>query len=123
MANACIDTTVNKSCLVLLKRLITAETLTMAAVDGGFLQSMESMLECRICLCLLDDPKGLQCQHVYCKDCLDDLLKFHPDGSATFSCVMKCEGVVVIDSRGTTNDLSSPYQLKGILDMYKSQNK
>ena len=93
------------------------------STNGTFLKSMESMLECRICLCLLDDPKGLQCQHSYCKDCLDDLLKFQPDGSATFSCVMKCEGVVTIDAKCTTNELSAPYQLKGILDMYKSQNR
>ena len=51
------------------------------------------------------------------------LCRFRPDGSATFSCVMKCEGVMEIDSRGTTSDLSSPYQLKGILDMYRAQKK
>ena len=94
----------------------------MASNERKFIESMESMLECRICLCLLDNPKGLQCQHSYCKDCLDDLLRFEPDGSATFSCVMKCEGEVFIDNKSTTNDLSAPYQLKGILDMYKSQN-
>ena len=35
---------------------------------------------------------------------------------------MKCEGTTEIDADKTTTELGAPYQLKGILDMYRAQN-
>ena len=38
------------------------------------LKKLEDQLTCAICLDTFKDPKLLQCFHVYCKDCLQQLV-------------------------------------------------
>ena len=46
-------------------------------------EKLRSFLTCSICLDHLDNPKRLTCSHLFCKCCLEDLVEFSQDGSAT----------------------------------------
>ena len=83
------------------------------------MNEMQKALECSICLQELQDPKVLPCQHTFCKVCMDTILNFNNDGSATINCPLRCDGNTVIATDKTTNDLAAPYQLKHILDIMK----
>ena len=85
--------------------------------------NMAAALECGICLNHLENPKTLNCSHSCCKDCIDDMLKFNQDGSATIACPMRCEGGdVFLTKDETTSKLIAPYQLKNILEIVRQEN-
>ena len=93
------------------------------AQQKSLLENISSALECGICMNQLENPKTLNCFHSFCKDCLDDMLKFNQDGSATLACPMRCPGVNVFITDGeTTNKLKAPYHLKDVLELYKQEN-
>ena len=83
---------------------------------GNYGNEMERLVECNICLGILQDPKELRCTHSYCKRCLDGVLKFNPDGSALLRCPLRCREVTKIGVDETTNDLKTPVQLKNVID-------
>ena len=38
-------------------------------------ESLKKHLECTICLETIKEPKMLTCQHTYCRECLENLVK------------------------------------------------
>ena len=62
---------------------------------------MTEKMKCKLCQEILFNPKTLSCQHAFCSACLDDILKFENDGSATLQCPDKCEDIIKIDSTST----------------------
>ena len=44
-------------------------------VDSSF----HKLCECAICLEILTNPCLLQCEHSFCKECLDKIVKFESD--------------------------------------------
>ena len=42
--------------------------------------------ECGICLETLDMPRRLECDHYFCKHCLDNITKFNKRGICTIKC-------------------------------------
>ena len=41
----------------------------------GFREKAEKILECPVCLDIIDVPVTLKCDHSFCKNCLADILK------------------------------------------------
>ena len=50
------------------------------------LKKLEDQLTCAICLDAFKDPKLLQCFHVYCKDCLQQLVVTDQEGQLSLRC-------------------------------------
>ena len=80
-------------------------------------------LDCAICLETVETPKRLDCNHYFCKHCLDQLLKFNRDGSCTIECPKKCATITNIANYETTNDLATDYMINGILDTIAQHQK
>ena len=86
---------------------------------GGF----ETLMECSICLDRFSNPKMLMCGHQYCKDCLEDIMVFNGDGSATLICPMKCAKRTVVGVDETVNDLPTPYAFMSILEASNTEKE
>lgn len=89
-------------------------------VDGA---ELTKLVECNVCLHSLLAPKILLCGHTFCKGCLDDLLNFDEDGSASIVCPMKCDKVTLIVEDETTGSLLTNYSLTGMLDLINKHAK
>lgn len=76
-----------------------------AIIDDS--ECTEEELLCLLCLQERCNAKLLTCEHVYCKLCLDSILEFQPDGSATITCPVGCEERTGITADQTTNDLEA----------------
>lgn len=64
------------------------------------------LYECAICLQPLSNPKTLNCNHTYCKVCLDYIITFiDEEGYAIIRCPLRCEALTEIMVDETTNDL------------------
>lgn len=83
------------------------------AIDPG---DLAGLLECSICLEQYDNPKLLACAHSFCKRCLEDIVKFNGDGSASITCPLRCTEETQISENSTVNDLKSCYDIKNIID-------
>ena len=57
-----------------------------AAVAGQALKKLEDQLTCAICLDAFKSPKLLQCFHVYCKNCLQNLVVKDQQGQLSLRC-------------------------------------
>ena len=87
------------------------------------LSELQSALECSVCLEQYENPKMLKCTHEFCKECLEQLVLFQPDGSATITCPMRCSQITTISKDTTVNDLSASYIAKNILGALKLQGE
>ena len=56
------------------------------AIAKQALEKLEDQLTCAICLDAFNDPKLLQCFHVYCKDCLQRLVVTDRQGQLSLRC-------------------------------------
>lgn len=85
--------------------------------SSGDISQLKKQYECAICLQQLYKPKTLNCHHSFCKDCLDEIVTFQHDGSASISCPMRCDVTTKIACNETTNALAANYHVKGTLDI------
>lgn len=79
------------------------------------INELDKKVQCAICLDTVCNPKSLTCQHSYCKRCLDNLLQFNNNGSASIKCPKGCAIETQISSTETTNNLPINYMLKDIV--------
>ena len=87
-------------------------------------EKLKAKMKCNLCHALLFQPKTLLCQHSFCNACLDEILEFHNDGSATLHCPNKCKGIVTVNKTLSINNaLSSSFELLHVLDMLKEETK
>ena len=56
------------------------------AVAEQALKKLKDQLTCAICLDAFKDPKLLQCFHIYCKDCLQQLVVQDQQGQVSLRC-------------------------------------
>lgn len=82
------------------------------------ISQLKGIVTCAICLDTMSDPKCLQCDHSYCKRCLDGLLQFnsYPAGSANIKCP-KCSQSTPLSCTQTTNDLRNEYIARDVVDV------
>ena len=89
-------------------------------MDSASLNVLKKSVECVICQEPQINPKVLPCQHTFCKECLDETVRFNNDGNGTISCPMKCRGIIQIKADKTTNSLPNNYSLQSVLDIIKA---
>ena len=74
---------------------------------------MQEELSCSICFNIFNEPKVLDCQHIYCMQCLDKLV----DNQATIKCP-ECRQFTTVPQGGLTNLKSNPH-LKSMIEICK----
>ena len=60
-------------------------------------------MACAVCLDQIKDPKTLTCHHSFCKECVEDLVKFIDDGSAVIMCPLGCSEINKLNSAETVD--------------------
>ena len=88
--------------------------------EGVDIGHLRSMLECSVCLEQYENPKMLKCTHEFCKECLEEILQFNADGSASITCPMRCTDKTTLNSVTTVNDLATSFIAKNILESLKT---
>lgn len=65
---------------------ITERTESCASEDPSLSRSssasdssFQKLIECAVCLEILENPQQLKCQHAFCKECIDEWMKFEGD--------------------------------------------
>ena len=87
------------------------------------LKKLEDQLTCAICLGTLKDPKLLQCFHVYCKDCLQQLVV--QEGQEQFSiCCPTCRQSTLLPTATTdVSLLQSAFHIHNLLEIQGALEK
>ena len=81
-------------------------------------KKLEEQLNCLICLGTYTDPKLLQCNHVFCRDCLVGLARRNPQG---LPCPT-CRQVTLIPPSGVAG-LQSAFQTNHLLEILDQHEK
>lgn len=85
--------------------------------NGDAMNRMRDVVECKICLSPLHNPKTLKCHHTFCKGCLEDLLQWKGGkGSAFIKCPLRCKDETKLSYKETLDDLVSSYEMKAIIE-------
>ena len=87
----------------------------------GILQKVEDELNCRICLDRYEDPKLLQCFHVYCKKCLVRLVDRDAGGQLVLTCP-ECRQVTSVPA-GKVANLKSAFYINRLLGIIQEEHK
>ena len=85
------------------------------------LQKLEDELQCTICLDTYTDPKVLQCDHVYCRECLRQLLLRNMSGDHSLTCP-SCRQVTPVPENGV-QDLKPAFKINRLLDIQGSYKR
>ena len=85
------------------------------------LQKLEDQLQCTICLGTYTDPKVLQCDHVYCRECLRLLLDRNRQEERSLTCPNCCQ-VTPVPENGVQG-LKPAFQINSFLEIKKSLEK
>ena len=76
------------------------------------IRRLEDQLNCSICLDIYDDPKLLQCFHIYCRKCLVKLVR-DEQGDLSLTCPI-CRQTTPVPANGVAG-LQSAFQTNEIL--------
>ena len=86
--------------------------------DRDAIQKLEEQLQCTICLDTYTDPKVLQCDHVYCRECLGKLLDHNRQGGQSLTCP-NCRQVTPVPENGVQG-LKPAFQISSLLEIQGS---
>ena len=81
-------------------------------------EELEAQLKCLVCRDIYTDPKVLQCNHVFCRDCLVGLARENPQG---LPCPT-CRHVTPIPPAGVAG-LQTAFRTNQFLDIFYKHNK
>ncbi|XP_057299644.1 uncharacterized protein LOC130630244 isoform X2 [Hydractinia symbiolongicarpus] len=80
-------------------------------------------VKCSYCSQTLEEPKILDCNDTFCKECLDGLLVFRHNGSATIQCPEElCEEETSLESSETTNSLATNHNMSAVVKSLSHEN-
>lgn len=71
--------------------------------------------ECPICMERMVEAKTLNCQHSFCKDCLNDTLSIEEGSIVSITCP-NCRQITKLSFDKTLEDLKCEFGLKNDLD-------
>ena len=91
--------------------------------DDAGMRNVIKHLECSICLELFENPRELACRHIFCKCCLDEIVKFNEDGSGKINCPHGCNDNTILGADKTTNDIGSSIYVNSMIDELKVNKK
>ena len=80
---------------------------------GEAIRRLEEQLNCSICLDIYDDPKLLQCFHIYCRKCLVKLVVRDQQGDLSLTCPI-CRQATPVPANGVAG-LQSAFQTNEFL--------
>ena len=88
----------------------------------AILKKITDNMKCNLCHELLFNPKTLPCRHTYCNGCLDAIVVFQNNGSATLQCPEECKGNANVDAMSSVNStLASSFELQRVLNSVKEE--
>ena len=85
------------------------------------LKKLEDQLNCPVCLDTYTDPKQLQCNHIYCQQCLRRLVDRDQQGQLILTCP-NCRQVTPVPANGTAG-LQPAFQTNHLLDILKEHRE
>ena len=83
--------------------------------EGHVKQALEKEVTCPLCLDILQEPKKLPCDHVYCGGCLETLVNRSFD--ASISCP-ECRTVTQVPDR-TVSNLPTAFRLNRLIEVFQ----
>ena len=84
-------------------------------------KKLEDQLSCPVCLDTYTDPKQLQCNHVYCQQCLERLVVRSQQGQFILTCP-NCRRVTPVPANGVAG-LQPAFQINHLLDILSEHKK
>lgn len=87
--------------------------------EGSGLEKLESEVTCPLCLVFFQSPKKLNCDHVYCKECLEGLAKLRKNG--TIECP-ECRILSPIPNNDV-NNFPTAFQINRLKDVCETFTK
>ena len=85
------------------------------------LKKFEDQLNCPICLDTYTDPKQLQCNHVYCQQCLVRLVVRDQQGQLSLTCP-NCRQVTPVPASGVRG-LQPAFRVNQLLEIVEEHKK
>lgn len=85
------------------------------------LAKLELQIKCAICLSSYQDPKLLQCSHVFCKECLVKLVVRDVEGQPCVTCPC-CRHITSVPERGTAG-LPPAFRVNQLLEIWDDLHK
>ena len=92
------------------------------AVAKQALKKLEDQLTCTICLDAFKDPKLLQCFHVYCKDCLQQLVVKDEQGQLSLRCPT-CRQSTLLPPATDVSDLQPAFHIHHLFEIQDAIEK
>ena len=89
--------------------------------EAAALKKLEDQLNCPVCLDTFTDPKQLQCNHIYCRQCLRRLVDRDQQGQLILTCP-NCRQVTSVPANGVAG-LQPAFQTNHLLDILKEHKK
>lgn len=83
------------------------------------LQKLDDQITCSVCLDIFRNPKLLQCHHVYCKGCLEELLAI----SAEVITCPACRKDTPVPREGGVSALDAAFHIPGLIDLRNSLSR
>lgn len=87
-------------------------------IYDSFQSAIDKELKCPLCLSRFQTPKDLACPHVYCKECLENLIKVK-GGGKTITCP-ECRSVTAIPPKGI-DGLKTNLRLRNMAEAKEKQ--
>ena len=92
------------------------------AIAKQALEKLEDQLTCAICLDAFEDPKLLQCFHVYCKDCLQRLVVTDRQGQLSLCCPT-CRQSTLLPPATSVSGLQSAFLIHHLFEIQDALKK
>ena len=92
------------------------------AVAKQALKKLEDQLTCAICLDAFKDPKLLHCFHVYCKDCLKQLVVQDRQGQLSLCCPI-CQQSTLLPPATDVSDLQPAFHIHHLFEIQDALKK
>ena len=92
------------------------------AIAKQALEKLEDQLTCAICLGAFKDPKLLQCFHVYCKDCLQQLVVIDRQGQLSLRCPT-CRQSTLLPQASGVSGLQSAFLIHHLFEVQDALKK
>ena len=89
--------------------------------EAAALKKLEDQLNCPVCLDTYTDPKQLQCNHVYCQQCLERNVVRNQRGRFILICP-NCRQVTPVPANGVAG-LQTAFQISHLLDILSEHKK
>ena len=100
---------------------MVADTCKLIIMAEAALKRLEDQLNCPVCLGTFTDPKQLQCNHIYCRQCLRRLVDRDQQGQLILTCP-NCRQVTLVPANGVAG-FQPAFQTNRLLDILKEHRK